>query len=333
MGRWIVAMAAACCGLLGMVGTSAASVPLSNVVAQPLPPGSADTACPSLAAGSTPTADAAAAATHRDFCVAFHADTSADDLKGLTLSLPAGVIGDPGATPTCRPGDLHDQRRRLRHREPGRHVASSRDRSSARSPARSTTSSRTPGEPAGWASRSTEAWPPGPVRLRSAVTVRVADAGLDSRSPTTCPTRPPSSSRCRSTSPAWRSRCGAPRTTTHRWPSRSSRCPRAATCRRTTSLRRPPTAGRRPPAGDVQRRRSATRSRSPRRSRSARRARRPTRPARRRPSSSSPRLTPARRDNARRQAYLKRRAAAAGRPGAQPAAGQRPDPCTPEQFG
>jgi hypothetical protein len=38
---------------------------------------------------------------HRDFCIAFHTDTSADDLKGLTLSLPAGVVGDPTAAPTC----------------------------------------------------------------------------------------------------------------------------------------------------------------------------------------------------------------------------------------
>jgi hypothetical protein len=107
MGRWIVALAAACCGLLGLAGSAhAAPVPLSGVVAQPLPPGSSANACPSLAAGTAPSADAAAAGTHRDFCVAFDADTSADDLKGLSLSLPAGVVGDPTATPTCSQADF-----------------------------------------------------------------------------------------------------------------------------------------------------------------------------------------------------------------------------------
>jgi hypothetical protein len=102
MGRWIVALAAACCGLLGVVGTaSAAPVPVSGVVAQPLPPGSAANACPNLAVGATPSSATAAAGTHRDFCIAFDTDTSADDLKGLTLSLPAGVVGDPTAAPTC----------------------------------------------------------------------------------------------------------------------------------------------------------------------------------------------------------------------------------------
>ncbi|MCW2994269.1 MAG: hypothetical protein JWQ18_1764 [Conexibacter sp.] len=102
MGRWIVALAAACCMLLVVAGVAgAAAVPVSGVVAQPLAPGSSDTTCPGLAAGSTPSATASAAATHRDFCLAFQTDTSNDDLKGLTLSLPAGVIGDPTATPTC----------------------------------------------------------------------------------------------------------------------------------------------------------------------------------------------------------------------------------------
>jgi hypothetical protein len=102
MGRWIVAMAAACCMLLVVAGVAgAAVVPVSGVVAQPLAPGSSATTCPGLAAGSAPSATASAAATHRDFCLAFHTDTSNDDLKALTLSLPAGVIGDPTAAPTC----------------------------------------------------------------------------------------------------------------------------------------------------------------------------------------------------------------------------------------
>src|SRR5689334_5892236 len=102
MGRWIVAAATACCVSLGLVGSaSAAPVPISNVVAQPLPPGSGDTACPGLSSTSKPTDEAAAAGAHRDFCISFDANTSADDLKAITLSLPAGVVGDPTAAPTC----------------------------------------------------------------------------------------------------------------------------------------------------------------------------------------------------------------------------------------
>src|SRR4051812_35491734 len=102
MGRWIVAVAAACCVSLGVVGTaSAAPVPVSGVVAQPLPSGSDATTCSGVAAGSKPSDAAAAAATHRDFCIAFHTDTSKDDLRGLTLDLPPGVVGDPTAAATC----------------------------------------------------------------------------------------------------------------------------------------------------------------------------------------------------------------------------------------
>lgn len=107
MGRWIVACAAACALSLGGAGAaSAAAVPVSGVVAQPLAPGSDANACPNLAAGTAPGAAATAAGAHRDFCVGFHADTSADDLKALTLSLPAGVVGDPTATPTCGQADF-----------------------------------------------------------------------------------------------------------------------------------------------------------------------------------------------------------------------------------
>ncbi|WCB92178.1 hypothetical protein DSM104299_00867 [Baekduia alba] len=76
-------------------------MPVSNVVAQPLAPGSDANTCPGLAATAKPSSDAAAAATHRDFCIAFQTDTGADDLKSLKLELPAGVVGDPTATPTC----------------------------------------------------------------------------------------------------------------------------------------------------------------------------------------------------------------------------------------
>ncbi len=103
MGRWMVAALAALVVAiaLGAAGTASAAVPVSGVVAQPLAPRSSDTTCPGLAATARPTADAAAAATHRDFCISFRTDTSSDDLKGLRLSLPAGVIGDPTAAPTC----------------------------------------------------------------------------------------------------------------------------------------------------------------------------------------------------------------------------------------
>jgi hypothetical protein len=107
MGRWIVACAAACALSLGLAGAaSAAVVPVSNVVAQPLPPGSDANACPNLAAGTAPGASATPAGAHRDFCIGFDTDTSADDLKALTLSLPAGVVGDPTATPTCGQSDF-----------------------------------------------------------------------------------------------------------------------------------------------------------------------------------------------------------------------------------
>jgi hypothetical protein len=90
--RWIVAVGALCCALLGMSGVaSAAAVPLTNVVAKPIANGGS---CPS----SPVTAPAGG---HRDFCVSFSTDTRADDVKDMVIDLPAGVVGDPSATPKC----------------------------------------------------------------------------------------------------------------------------------------------------------------------------------------------------------------------------------------
>jgi hypothetical protein len=83
MVRWIVAMAAACCGLLGMVGTASAAVTPQNVSAAPC--------------SGTPQAGA-----HRDFCISFTLGGDAsDDAKDLVLDLPAGVVGDPTAATKC----------------------------------------------------------------------------------------------------------------------------------------------------------------------------------------------------------------------------------------
>jgi hypothetical protein len=79
---------------LGITQAAAATVPVSDVVARPIAAGG--TCSPT---GASP-ADGPAG-THRDFCVAFSLGTTADDVKKITISLPAGVVGDPGATPRC----------------------------------------------------------------------------------------------------------------------------------------------------------------------------------------------------------------------------------------
>ena len=100
MGRWIVAAAAACCGLLGVVGTASANVDVQNVVARPLDPGSGATTC--AGASGTASAAASAAGTHRDFCIAFDlAAGGGDDAQNMKISLPAGVVGDPTAADQC----------------------------------------------------------------------------------------------------------------------------------------------------------------------------------------------------------------------------------------
>jgi hypothetical protein len=180
MRRWIVAMAAACCGLLGVVGSaSAAPVPVSDVVAQPLAPGSSDSACPGLASSAQPTSDAAAAATHRDFCIAFTTDPTSDDVKALSLSLPAGVIGDPTAAPTCDQATFTTSGGGCTAANQVGTVSS--DTSLGNITGEVYNLKPTATQPAvlgialdgGAAALS-------PVRVRSAVTVRVADAGLDS---------------------------------------------------------------------------------------------------------------------------------------------------------
>jgi hypothetical protein len=94
---------AVCAAGLVVPASAGATVPISKFVSQPLAPGAAATTCtPDLpAAGGTATA----AATHRDYCVSLEFDTATDDVKDLTISLPAGVVGDPGATSSRCPRD------------------------------------------------------------------------------------------------------------------------------------------------------------------------------------------------------------------------------------
>lgn len=102
MGRWIVGVAAACCALVaGLTGTAgAAEVPISALVAKPIAAGGTCSA-------TAPSPTDAPAGAHRDFCVAFNVNTSADDLKKVTIGLPAGVVGDPTAAPTCSQADFN----------------------------------------------------------------------------------------------------------------------------------------------------------------------------------------------------------------------------------
>jgi hypothetical protein len=94
MGRWIVAVAAACCGLLGIAGSaSAADVAVSGLVAKPI---AYNGTC-----STSPSGTDAPAGSHRDFCVAFNVNTASDDVKKITIGLPAGVVGDPGAATRC----------------------------------------------------------------------------------------------------------------------------------------------------------------------------------------------------------------------------------------
>src|SRR3954451_24172039 len=84
MGRWIVAVAAACCMSLGVVGTASAAVDFTSATsAKP---------CSSTQAGG-----------HADFCVSIGFDDhgSGDNPKSLAINLPGGLVGDPTATPKC----------------------------------------------------------------------------------------------------------------------------------------------------------------------------------------------------------------------------------------
>ncbi len=88
-------LAAACAALClaALPGVANANVSLSNVVAHPIPNG---------ATCDTGVATDAPAGAHRDVCVSFDVgQTGGDDLRGLTLHLAPGLIGDPSAAARC----------------------------------------------------------------------------------------------------------------------------------------------------------------------------------------------------------------------------------------
>ncbi len=90
--RFPAALAAILCVLVAPTAASA-NLSLSSVVAHP------------ITAGATCNASSpvdAPAASHRDFCVSFDVGQSGgDDLRGLTLHLAPGLIGDPSAAAKC----------------------------------------------------------------------------------------------------------------------------------------------------------------------------------------------------------------------------------------
>jgi hypothetical protein len=86
------ALAAVLCLLVAPTAASA-SISLTSVVAHPITPGS-------TCDGTAPVD--AQAASHKDLCVSFDVgQTGGDDLKGLTLHLAPGLIGDPSAATKC----------------------------------------------------------------------------------------------------------------------------------------------------------------------------------------------------------------------------------------
>jgi hypothetical protein len=174
MGRWMVAALAALVVAiaLGAAGTaSAADVPISGLVAKPIADGQTCSA--------SATTDAPAGA-HRDFCVAFNLDTSRDDVRKITIGLPGGVVGDPGAAPKCAVADF----------TAGRCAAATQvgDVSSSATAGLPITVTGevynlapNAGEPARLGiSLDQGAGALSPIRLQSGIRVRVADAGLDS---------------------------------------------------------------------------------------------------------------------------------------------------------
>jgi hypothetical protein len=184
MGRWIVAMAAACCGLLGIVGSAgAADVAVSGLVAKPI---AYNGTC-----STSPSATDAPAGSHRDFCVAFNVNTSADDVKKITIGLPGGVVGDPGAAARCpqatfmaggcdaaaQVGAVASSVTATVQILPGVFVPTDMDISGE-----VYNLATAPGEPArlGIALDQGLAGAISPVYLQSPIRVRVADAGLDS---------------------------------------------------------------------------------------------------------------------------------------------------------
>jgi hypothetical protein len=86
------ALAAVLCLLVAPAAASA-SISLTNVVAHPITPGST---CNASAPVNAP------AGSHSDLCVSFDVGTpNNDDLKGLTLHLAPGLLGDPTAADKC----------------------------------------------------------------------------------------------------------------------------------------------------------------------------------------------------------------------------------------
>lgn len=95
VGRRFFVVAALGASFAGLGSTAAAApVGVSGVVARPIAAGA------DCSPGTGTPADGPAGS-HRDFCVAFALDSTVDDVQKITIGLPAGVVGDPGATPRC----------------------------------------------------------------------------------------------------------------------------------------------------------------------------------------------------------------------------------------
>jgi hypothetical protein len=87
----LTALAATLCILVAPAAASA-DLSLSDVVARPV----TGTCQPSASPSGT-----ALAGSHADVCIAFHVNGGSDDLRGLTIHLAPGLLGDPSATPKC----------------------------------------------------------------------------------------------------------------------------------------------------------------------------------------------------------------------------------------
>jgi hypothetical protein len=181
MGRWVVAALAALvvASALGAAGTaSAASVPISGLVAKPI---AYNGTC-----STSPSATDAPAASHRDFCVAFNLDTSADDARKITIGLAPGVIGDPTAATPCAQATFEAGNCTTASQVGA--VSSDVTATILFVPTDLTITGEvynlatSPGEPArlGIALDSGFVGGISPVYLQSPIRVRVADAGLDS---------------------------------------------------------------------------------------------------------------------------------------------------------
>lgn len=88
----VAALAAILC-LLAVPAAASANISLTNVVAHPITPG---VTCDGGVGIDAP------AASHKDLCVSFDvSETGGDDLRGLTLHLAPGLLGDPSAAAKC----------------------------------------------------------------------------------------------------------------------------------------------------------------------------------------------------------------------------------------